>query len=97
MVAAGSEWGVYGVVSTLGCPFGPPRGTGPVKWVMTRPWGAVKRHPAPSPTQRRSKAVADDKAVPVRSHGTLGRPGYDEVADDVLAWALERASAYSPA
>jgi pimeloyl-ACP methyl ester carboxylesterase len=40
---------------------------------------------------RRSKAVTAYKEFPDRSHYTIGEPGWEEVADYALTWALESA------
>jgi alpha-beta hydrolase superfamily lysophospholipase len=40
---------------------------------------------------RKSKAVTDLKEFPDRSHYTLGEPGWEEVADYALRWAVEHA------
>jgi pimeloyl-ACP methyl ester carboxylesterase len=42
---------------------------------------------------RKSKAITDYKEFPDRSHYTLGEPGWEEVADYALTWAVENASA----
>jgi len=42
---------------------------------------------------RHAKAVTDYKEFPERSHYTLGEPGWEEVADYALAWAVEHAAA----
>jgi alpha-beta hydrolase superfamily lysophospholipase len=42
---------------------------------------------------RRSKAVTAYKEFPERSHYTLGEPGWEEVADYALDWAMENAKA----
>lgn len=41
----------------------------------------------------RSAAVTDYKEFPGRSHFIIGQPGWEEVADYALDWALEHASA----
>jgi alpha-beta hydrolase superfamily lysophospholipase len=40
---------------------------------------------------RHSSAHTDYKEFPERSHYTLGEPGWEEVADFALGWALEHA------
>ena len=40
---------------------------------------------------RKSKAITDYKEFPERSHYTLGEPGWEEVADYALTWAVENA------
>ena len=40
---------------------------------------------------RKSKAVTAYKEFPDRSHYTIGEPGWEEVADYALTWALESA------
>jgi len=40
---------------------------------------------------RKSKAVTDFKEYPERTHYTLGQAGWEEVADDALAWAESHA------
>ena len=40
---------------------------------------------------RRSQAVTAYKEFPERSHYTIGEPGWEQVADYVLRWALENA------
>jgi pimeloyl-ACP methyl ester carboxylesterase len=40
---------------------------------------------------RGSRAVTDYKEFPDRSHYTVGEPGWEEVADYALRWALEHA------
>ncbi len=42
---------------------------------------------------RRSKAVTDYKEFPGRSHFTVGQPGWEEVADYALEWAVGHAVA----
>ena len=41
---------------------------------------------------RKSKAVTDFKEYPDRSHYTVGQPGWEEVADYALNWAVEHAA-----
>ena len=41
---------------------------------------------------RHSKAVTDYKEFPGRSHFTVGQPGWEEVADYALEWAVEHAA-----
>jgi pimeloyl-ACP methyl ester carboxylesterase len=41
---------------------------------------------------RTSKAITDFKEFPERSHFTIGEPGWEEVADYALTWAVENAS-----
>jgi pimeloyl-ACP methyl ester carboxylesterase len=41
---------------------------------------------------RKSKAVTEYREFPERTHYTLGQPGWEEVADYALNWALEHAS-----
>jgi pimeloyl-ACP methyl ester carboxylesterase len=41
---------------------------------------------------RRSKAVTDYKEFPERPHFTVGAPGWEEVADYALRWAVEQAT-----
>jgi hypothetical protein len=38
-----------------------------------------------------SKAVTDYHEFPGRSHFTLGQPGWEEVADYALQWAVDHA------
>jgi hypothetical protein len=40
---------------------------------------------------RKSKAVTAYKEFPDRSHYTIGEPGWGQVADYALTWALESA------
>ena len=40
---------------------------------------------------RKSKALTDYKEFPERSHYTIGEPGWEEVADYALTWAVENA------
>ena len=40
---------------------------------------------------RNSKAVTEYKEFEGRSHYTLGQPGWEEVADYALGWAVEKA------
>lgn len=40
---------------------------------------------------RRSRAVTDYKEFPERPHFTVGAPGWEEVADYALRWAVEHA------
>ena len=47
--------------------------------------------------QRKSSAITDYKEFPGRSHFTIGQPGWEEVADYALDWALEHARAGLPA
>gem|GEM_PF-2808428 len=42
---------------------------------------------------RHAKAITDYKEFPERSHYTLGEPGWEEVADYALTWAVEHAAA----
>lgn len=44
---------------------------------------------------RKSKAVTDFKEYPGRSHYTVGQPGWEEVADYALTWAVENAATYA--
>lgn len=44
---------------------------------------------------RKSKAVTDYKEYPERTHYTLGQDGWQEVADDVLNWAVSHDSSES--
>lgn len=44
---------------------------------------------------RKSKAITDYKEFPNRSHFTLGEPGWEEVADYALTWAVENAGAHT--
>ncbi|MEO6828284.1 MAG: hypothetical protein ABI164_00635 [Acidobacteriaceae bacterium] len=44
---------------------------------------------------RQSNSVTDYKEFPERSHFTLGQPGWEEVADYALNWAVEHAQEYS--
>lgn len=46
---------------------------------------------------RRSRAVTDYQEFPGRSHFTIGEPGWEEVADRALDWAVEMACTRSPA
>jgi pimeloyl-ACP methyl ester carboxylesterase len=46
---------------------------------------------------RKSKAITDYKEFPDRSHYTLGEPGWGEVADYALTWAVENAGAHTVA
>ena len=39
--------------------------------------------------QRKSEALTAYKEFPGRSHFTVGQPGWEEVADFALAWALD--------
>lgn len=39
----------------------------------------------------KSTAVTEYKEYPERTHYTLGQPGWEQVADDALSWALEHA------
>jgi pimeloyl-ACP methyl ester carboxylesterase len=41
---------------------------------------------------RKSRAITDYKEFPERSHYTLGEPGWEEVADYALDWAVENAN-----
>ena len=41
---------------------------------------------------RRSKALTDYKEFEGRSHFTVGQPGWEEVADYALQWAVEHAA-----
>lgn len=41
---------------------------------------------------RKSNAITDYKEYPGRSHYTVGQPGWEEVADYALAWAVERSA-----
>jgi pimeloyl-ACP methyl ester carboxylesterase len=45
----------------------------------------------------KSKAITEFKEFPGRSHYTLGQPGWEEVADYALEWAVAHASAPVPA
>jgi pimeloyl-ACP methyl ester carboxylesterase len=56
---------------------------------------AVNR--ATAKLQRKSEAITDFKEFPGRSHYILGQPGWEEVADYALSWAMEHASAESMA
>jgi pimeloyl-ACP methyl ester carboxylesterase len=40
---------------------------------------------------RKSKAITEYKEFPERSHFTIGEPGWEEVADYALRWAVEHA------
>jgi pimeloyl-ACP methyl ester carboxylesterase len=42
---------------------------------------------------RKSQAVTELKEYPERSHWTIGQQGWEQVADESLAWALEHARA----
>lgn len=44
---------------------------------------------------RKSKAVTDFKEYPDRSHYTVGQPGWEEVTDYALSWAVENAASYA--
>ena len=44
---------------------------------------------------RKSKAVTDLKEYSDRSHYTVGQPGWEEVADYALSWAVENAAGYA--
>jgi alpha-beta hydrolase superfamily lysophospholipase len=44
---------------------------------------------------RKSKAVTDFKEYPDRSHYTVGQPGWEDVADFALSWAIENAATYA--
>jgi alpha-beta hydrolase superfamily lysophospholipase len=46
---------------------------------------------------RKSKAVTDYMEFPERTHYTLGQEGWEEVADDALAWAKKQAAGRSAA
>ena len=46
---------------------------------------------------KRSKAITEMKDYPNRSHYTLGEPGWEEVADDALDWALTHSARVAPA
>ncbi|TMF20248.1 MAG: alpha/beta hydrolase [Chloroflexi bacterium] len=46
---------------------------------------------------RKSKAVTDFKEYPDRSHYTVGQPGWEEVADYALTWAVDNASKFQKA
>ncbi len=59
-------------------------------------------HVAPASTNaenfkkyRKSDAITEYKEFPLRSHFTLGQPGWEEVADFALDWALQAAGAYA--
>jgi alpha-beta hydrolase superfamily lysophospholipase len=59
-----------------------------------------KDHVVPASTTRanynlykKSKAVTDYKEYPERSHFTLAQPGWEEVADYSLEWAVRQSSA----
>ena len=43
---------------------------------------------------RKSKAITDFKEYPDRSHYTVGQPGWEEVADFALTWAVDNASKF---
>ncbi len=45
----------------------------------------------------KSAAVTEYKEFPGRSHFTIGEPGWEEVADYALAWAIEQATRRVPA
>jgi alpha-beta hydrolase superfamily lysophospholipase len=45
---------------------------------------------------RKSKAVTELKEYPDRSHYTVGQPGWEEVADYALTWAVENAQKAQP-
>jgi non-heme chloroperoxidase len=47
--------------------------------------------------QSRSKSPTELKLYPGRSHFTLGQPGWEEVADFALAWAVSNAAVPMPA
>lgn len=42
---------------------------------------------------RKSNAITELKEYPDRSHYTVGQPGWEEVADYALTWAIEKAGA----
>jgi alpha-beta hydrolase superfamily lysophospholipase len=44
---------------------------------------------------RKSRAVTDFKEYPERSHYTVGQPGWEDVADYALNWAVENAATYA--
>src|SRR5438270_5891870 len=46
---------------------------------------------------QKSKAVTDYKEFPGRSHFTIGQPGWEEIADYALSWAVEHARVAQPA
>src|SRR5256884_189150 len=46
---------------------------------------------------RKSKAITAYKEYPDRSHFTLGQPGWEEVADYALTWAVDNASKFQKA
>jgi pimeloyl-ACP methyl ester carboxylesterase len=61
-------------------------------------------HVAPASTNaenfkkyRKSEAITEYKEFPERSHYTLGQPGWEEVADFAIDWALASAAAYTGA
>jgi alpha-beta hydrolase superfamily lysophospholipase len=41
---------------------------------------------------RKSASITDYVEFPGRTHFTVGRPGWEEVADDALSWAVEHTS-----
>jgi alpha-beta hydrolase superfamily lysophospholipase len=45
----------------------------------------------------RSTAVTEYKEYPGRSHWTIAEPGWEQVADDALAWAVQNARTAIPA
>jgi alpha-beta hydrolase superfamily lysophospholipase len=47
--------------------------------------------------ERKSQAVTEYKEFPGRSHFTVGQPGWEEVADYALDWAIEHAKASAAA
>jgi len=62
-----------------------------------------KDHIVPASTTRanfnlykKSKATTDYKEYPERSHFTLGQPGWEEVADYALDWAVAHAGERAP-
>ena len=56
-----------------------------------------RRTPRTSSKYRKSQAITEYKEFPERSHYTLGQPGWEEVADFALDWALQAADAYAGA
>ena len=42
---------------------------------------------------QKCKAITEYKAYPERSHFTFGEPGWEEVADQALDWAVEQSTA----
>ena len=46
---------------------------------------------------KKSKAISDFKEYPDRSHYTVGQPGWEEVADYALTWAVDNAAKFQKA